>query len=147
MEVCCPHCGTESLALESNGKIKCKFCGEEFDNYSELHKADRNCITQYGILREFGRRKHLLHSRIFECPQCENNSMIMLPNRKWLCLVCGYEVEESCYCDECGDEMPCIDRICTTAISDTDTEDFKTLCPQCAKKYAEDEEYIGYELS
>ena len=73
--------------------------------------------------------------------------MIMLPNRKWLCLVCGYEVEESCYCDECGDEMPFIDRICTTAISDTDTEDFKTLCPQCAKKYAEDEEYIGYELS
>lgn len=147
LEVCCPHCGTESLALESNGKIKCKFCGEEFDNYSELHKADRNCITQYGILREFGRRKHLLHSRIFECPQCENDSMIMLPNRKWLCLVCGYEVEESCYCDECGDEMPCIDRICTTAISDTDTEDFKTLCPQCAKKYSEDEAYIGYELS
>ena len=147
LEVCCPHCGTESLALESNGKIKCKFCGEEFDNYSELHKADRNCITQYGILREFGRRRHLLHSRIFECPQCENDSMIMLPNRKWLCLVCGYEVETSCYCDECGDEMPYIDGICTTAISDTYTEDFKSLCPQCAKKYAEDEAYIGYELS
>ena len=128
-------------------KIKCKFCGEEFDNYSELHKADRNCITQYGILREFGRRRHLLHSRIFECPQCENDSMIMLPNRKWLCLVCGYEVETSCYCDECGDEMPYIDGICTTAISDTYTEDFKSLCPQCAKKYAEDEAYIGYELS
>ena len=36
LEVCCPHCGTESLALESDGKIKCKFCGEEFDNYSSF---------------------------------------------------------------------------------------------------------------
>ena len=54
---------------------------------------------------------------------------------------------EKWYVKEMLEEMPYIDGICTTAISDTDTEDFKSLCPQCAKKYAEDEAYIGYELS
>lgn len=56
-------------------------------------------------------------------------------------------IMEKWYGKEMLEEMTYIDGICTTAISDTDTEDFKSLCPQCAKKYAEDEAYIGYELS
>lgn len=147
IDVCCPHCGTESLALENNGKIKCKFCGNIYDDYSKLHEADKNCLTQYAMLRNLGRRKHLLYSKIYECPCCENESIIKLANQKWMCLVCGNESEESWYCDECGDEIPNMQGICATAISDTDTEDYKTLCPKCAKKYAEDEEYIGYELN
>ena len=143
--VCCPNCATESLSI-SDGKIICKFCGADFENYSALHAADRNCITQEAILREFGRRKHLLRSRVFACPECENNSVIHLPDGTWMCLVCGSRIEETMYCDECGDEIPNSNRIYKTAISDTDADDFRFLCPDCAKRYTEEEQFMGYAL-
>lgn len=143
--VCCPNCATESLSI-SDGKIICKFCGADFENYSALHAADRNCITQEAILREFGRRKHLLRSRVFACPECENNSVIHLPDGTWMCLVCGSRIEETMYCDECGDEIPNSNRIYKTAISDTNADDFRFLCPDCAKRYTEEEQLMGYAL-
>lgn len=145
IDVCCPICGTECLSVNSG--IKCKFCGAEFENYEDIHTADYYCTTSQNILRELGRRKHLIRSRIFECPECENDSVIELENRDWMCLVCGFTVENSIYCDECGDEIPDVDGIYEIAISETDTEDFMYLCPSCAKRYREDEEYIGYEIN
>lgn len=114
--------------------------------YSALHAADRNCITQEAILREFGRRKHLLRSRVFACPECENNSVIHLPDGTWMCLVCGSRIEETMYCDECGDEIPNSNRIYKTAISDINADDFRFLCPDCAKRYTEEEQFMGYAL-
>ena len=145
LEVSCPECGTECLSID--GSIKCKFCGKEFDDYTALHDADTGCITSRNMLREMGRRKHLFRTRIFECPECEYDAVIQLENREWKCLVCGYSVSDSMYCDECGDELPNSNRIYATAISDTDTEDFKFLCPNCAKRYREEEEFIGYEIN
>lgn len=50
------------------------------------------------------------------------------------------------YCDECGDEIPNSNRIYKTAISDTDADDFRFLCPDCAKRYTEEEQLMGYAL-
>lgn len=145
IEISCPVCGTECLSVEDT--IKCKFCGAEFENYNKLHLDDWNCITSRNILRDIGRRKHLFRSRVFECPECEHGALIKLENNEWQCLVCGHSISDSTYCDECGDELPNSERICQTAISDTDTEDFKFLCPDCAKRYREEEEFIGYEIN
>lgn len=145
LEVACPNCGTECLAID--GSIKCKFCGSEFEDYKALHDADCGCITSQNMLREIGRRKHLFRSSVIECPECEHDALFQLENREWMCLVCGYSVVDSIYCDECGDEIPNSERVYSTAISDIDVNDYKFLCPSCAKRYREDEEYIGYELS
>ena len=70
-----------------------------------------------------------------------------MPNREWQCLVCGFNVSDSICCDECGEWMPHSKRVYQIAISDTDTNDFKYLCPSCAKTYKEDENFIGYEIN
>lgn len=144
IEVICPNCGTECLAID--GSIKCKFCGAEFDNYEALHEADYGCITSQNMLREIGRRKHLFLSRVFECPECEYDTLVQLENREWKCLVCGHSVTDSINCDECGDEIPNSDGFYEVAISDTCADDFKFLCPNCAKEYRTDEMYIGYRI-
>ena len=144
IEISCPICGTECLAVD--GGIKCKFCGSVFSDYRELHRVDNNCITSSDILRNVGRRKHLFMSRVFECPKCEYDAVIQLYNGEWTCLVCGDTVAESIYCDECGDEMPDSPRFYRTAISDVDTGDYKFLCSSCTDLYREEEAYIGYEI-
>lgn len=145
LEVSCPICGTECLSVDES--IKCKFCGAQFTDFTALHNEDNGCISSRNILREMGRRKHLFRSRVFECPECEYVAVIQLTNGKWKCLVCGYSVSDSTYCDECGDELPNSERIYSTALSDIDANDYKFLCPACAKRYREDEEFIGYEIS
>lgn len=145
LPVCCPSCGAKTLSLSE--KIKCKMCGSEYNDYKDLHRHDRSCITSSEILRELGRRVDKLDSRIFDCPECEEHSIVHVSGDVWHCLVCGLIINGSTYCDECGEEMPNDSRVYSTAISDVDTEDFKFLCPICTKKYNEEEEYIGYEIS
>lgn len=145
LSVRCPNCGAK--ALSTSDKIKCKMCGTEFADYIELHQQDRNCISSSDILRELGRRIERLDSRVFDCPECEEHAVVHISGDKWHCLVCGLEIDGSVSCDECGNEMPNYHCIYSTAISDIDTEDYKFLCPDCTKKYNEQEEYIGYEIS
>ena len=147
IDVYCPSCGTKNLSIDSQKRIKCRLCGQEFENYSDIHVEDYNCFMQEKILQTITRIRSQMYTKVYECPECGNDSIIKLVDNKWMCLICGENTEDSFYCDECGEEVPCMERICKTAISDIDVNDYKYLCPDCAKRYIEEEEFIGYEIN
>ena len=144
-EVVCPICGTQALAQEET--IRCKMCGAEFEDYCQLHKADQSCHTSSRVLRELGRRKKILESPLYECPHCEHDTLVHISHDRWSCLLCGYKVDGSTNCGECGSEMPNSNEVYYVAMSDYDTDDYSMLCQECASLAREDENYIGYEIS
>lgn len=107
---------------------------------------DNNCITAHNILRELGRRKHLLESGVYECPSCKLDALIELSGSRWSCLICGFGVEDSTFCSECGCNLPNSERIYQVATSYLNADDFKFLCPSCAQKLRGSELYIDYEI-
>ena len=139
-KVLCPVCGQDTLAYHDN-KIVCRMCNSEFSGLHDIHEADQNCITMNLILRELGRRKHIVK---YECPRCEYDALIHLPDGSWQCLACGDKYDDSVYCDECGDEMPNSEHFYYTAVSDVNADDYKFLCPHCANEARNEEEYFGF---
>jgi len=139
----CPKCG--SLLLAQEQKIRCKLCGAEYNDHNDLHENDKNCFLVNQALRDLGRRKKVLKYPIYECANCEHETVVFQPQHDyWHCLSCGVNYSGMSYCDECGEPIPSEAGITKIAMSDQDTEDFKYLCPMCAKKAASDESYIGY---
>lgn len=139
----CPICGTYSLSVGDN--IRCKMCNSTFENFEKLCEADDACIMTNFINRELGRRKPYIIT--YECSECDNNSVVFQYDLGgWICLCCGTKFGDSTFCDDCGNDMPCDDRIAYLAMSDTDTEDYFYLCPDCARKAKESEDYIGYDI-
>lgn len=145
-DVLCPACGNKALA-QIGDSFECKMCNETFASIEEVYAADQNCTTRNYFLREIGRRRKNGVIKSFECPRCNYDAIIYLPNHKWKCLACGKEYEGSVSCDDCGDEMPNSDSFYYVAMSDTDTSDYKLLCPECARTAIQSPEYIGYEIS
>lgn len=145
INICCPICGTESLAIDKT--IKCKFCGSEFQDYIALHAADDNCTTSHNILRELGRRKHLLESKIYQCPDCKFEAIVKSSAGDWSCLICGFHVDDSASCDECACDIPNSEKIYRVAISYLNADDFKYLCPSCAQRLRNSDLYFDYEIS
>lgn len=145
-DVHCSVCGCKKTLIRRENSIVCKMCGMKFKDYEDIHEHDWGCVTSQNILRELGRRKDKIYP-IYECPKCENNSLIQPAYGEWHCLVCGNLYGGTSYCDICGDEMPNDETFYKIAFSDSDTEDYMCLCPKCTKKVEQDEEYIGYEIS
>ena len=148
LDIPCPTCGTTFLAQEDH--IRCKLCGKEYIDQRSLHENDRACIISNHVLRELGRRKGKLSYPIYECPECEHDAVVYIgatpDGESWLCLNCATMYDGMSYCDDCGSPMPNDDKIAHLAMLDYDTENFKYLCPDCAKKARQSEEYIGYEI-
>lgn len=93
------------------------------------------------------KRKEVLLCTVYECPKCENNTVVYrLDEELWMCLSCGENYGESTYCNDFGNENPIDSRLTKTAISDFDTSDYKTLCQFCAIKTYSSEDYIGYTI-
>ena len=145
-DIHCSVCGCKNTLVSNANRIVCKMCGMQFKDYKDIHEHDFGCVTSQNILRELGRRKNKIYP-IYECPECENESLIQPENDDWFCVVCGKEYEGSTYCDICGNEMPNDDSFYSIAFSDYDTEDYMCVCPKCANKVEQDEEYMGYEIS
>lgn len=142
-KVLCPICGQDTLA-QHDGQIDCLMCGNSFADLHDIREADQNCINTDNILRELGRRKHI---KTFKCPRCEYDALIHLPDGIWQCLVCGDRYDDSAYCDDCGEEMPNSEQFYYSAISDVNADEFKLLCPHCARDAQQSEDYIGFEIS
>ena len=141
----CPVCGSNLLAKED--KIRCKMCNQEYDDFQDLCNSDDSLILSNYFERELGKRKEALLCPIYECLECENNTVVYRPDEEiWMCLSCGKNYGESTYCDDCGNETPTDTKITKTAISDFDTSDYKTLCQFCAIKAYRSEDYIGYTI-
>lgn len=141
----CPICGFHLLATDGEYGIRCKMCGQEFDDYQAICDNDQSCITSTYIMRELGRRKGKLYHPVYECPDCDCNAVVYLPKQdNWKCLCCNKTFGEPSYCEDCGNLMPC--GLSTLAMSDYSTEDYKYLCQRCASKARESEEYIDYTL-
>lgn len=133
------------LATDGEYGIRCKMCGQEFDDYQAICDNDQSCITSTYIMRELGRRKGKLYHPVYECPDCDCNAVVYLPKQdNWKCLCCNKTFGEPSYCEDCGNLMPC--GLSTLAMSDYSTEDYKYLCQRCASKARESEEYIDYTL-
>lgn len=147
VSVPCPICG-EKLLINDGETIYCKMCRISFASYTEIHKHDKSCIVADTMLRELGRRKDIIGHPIYECPNCEHDALTYCEvEHYWLCWVCGSQIEDTSYCDECGEEIPNSESFYYTAISQFDTNDYKYLCPKCVKKVADSEEYIDYEIT
>lgn len=142
----CPICGEKFLIIKGE-TIYCKMCGITFASHSEISKHDKSCIVTDAMLRELGRRKHIIRQPIYECPNCEYEAITYCETeRYWLCWVCGNKFEDTAYCYDCSEEMPNSDSLYYTAISHSDTNNYKFLCPQCEKKIADSEAYRNYEI-
>ena len=120
-KVLCPVCGHDSLA-EAGDQISCRMCNASFDGFGGLFEADQSCITMNHLLRELGRRKDRIET--FECPRCEQDAIIHLPDGAWLCLACGNRYEDTTLCDECGSEMPNSEYFYYLMMSDEDASDY-----------------------
>ena len=144
IKVLCPNCGQDTLAID--GAIKCRMCDAQFENYRKLHDSDNGCVTMDSILRDLGRRRKAGIIKTFDCPECEYDALLRLPNGMWKCFVCGNEYEDAIYCDSCGEEMPNSDQFYFTIQSHSDADDFMFFCPKCAKEARNCDEFIDYEI-
>lgn len=138
----CPKCGEDTLARCDDG-VKCKMCGSSFADLIEIHAADRNAITESYISRFLGKRRKAGKIETTHCPRCEGDSIVQVEGN-WTCLICGFDCNNTKYCDECGEGIPDNDSFFRTLVSSENSDEFYCICRRCERTIRDKERYYGY---
>lgn len=110
----CPVCHQKAAILDYG--LECLFCGSKIDNPEEAANAyltDYLGESEYEIVKEGGAWP------LYECPNCDDETMVYDEDGDYICFNCGatYKYSELSSCGECGKLIP----------SDTEID----ICDEC----------------